>query len=182
MPNSALCFSAAPRFQAGRVSIVKAADPSCVLRCMQRDVMRRESRTGSSRRTRVAQRRTRVANRDAVGRMITILFDWTFDPEPRCMLFGAIQMRTTRTGILNIYKHSETLWKLQLLEILRDFAEICNLNYNAEMSVAPHLLCDHCDFGRKRKVLALKTYNCRVRRELSSCYSATVLHARRQHS
>ena len=128
MPYSALCFSAAPRFQAGRVSIVKAADPSCVLRCMQRDVMRRESRTGSSRRTRVAQRRTRVANRDAVGRMISILFDWTFDPEPRCMLSRPGQVRTTRTGMLDIDKHSKTLWNLQLLDIFRVFAQICSLH------------------------------------------------------
>ena len=128
MPYTALCFSAAPRFQAGRVSMVKAADPSCVLRCMQRDVMRGKSRTGSSRNTREARPLTRVANRDAVGRMISILFDWTFDPEPRCMLFGPVQMRTMRTGMLNIYKHSETLWNLQLPEIFRASAEICTLN------------------------------------------------------
>ena len=144
--------------------------------------MRREIRTGSSRNTCEVQRLSRVANRDAVRRFLSMLFDWTFDPEPRYMLLGAVQMRTTRTGILNMYKHSETLWKLQLLEILRASAEICNLNYNAEMSVAPQLLCDHRDFGRKHKVLALKTYTCRVRMELSSCYSAAVLHARRQHN
>ena len=79
--------------------------------------MRRESRTGSSRNTREARRLTRVANRDAVGRMFSMLVDRTFDPEPRCMLFVPVQMRTTRTGMLNIYKHSKTLWKLQLLEI-----------------------------------------------------------------
>ena len=128
MPYTALCFSAAPGFQAGRVSIVKAADASCVLRCMQRDVMRRENRTGSSRRTRVAQCRIRLANRDAVGRMISILFDLTFDPEPRCMLPRPGQVRTTRTGMLDIDKHSKTLWNLQLLDIFRVVAEICNLH------------------------------------------------------
>ena len=61
-------------------------------------------------------------------------------------------MRTTGTGILGIYKHSETLWKLQLLEILRASAEICSLNYNAEMLLAPQFLCDHRDFGRKHTV------------------------------
>ena len=90
--------------------------------------MRRESRTGSSRNTREARRLTRVANRDAVGRMFFIIFKRTFDPEPRCMLFGPIQMQTTRTGMLNIYKHSKTLWNLQLLEIFRASAEICSLN------------------------------------------------------
>ena len=86
--------------------------------------MRRESRTGSSGSTRVAQCRTRLANRDAVGRMISILFDWTFDPEPRCMLSRPGQVRTTHTGMLDIDKHSKTLWNLQLLNIFRVFAEI----------------------------------------------------------
>ena len=144
--------------------------------------MTRESRTGSSRSTREARRLTRVENHDAVSRFFSMLFDRSVDPEPRCMLFGAVPMRTTSTGILCIYKHSETLWKLQLLEIFRASAEICSLNYNAEMSVAPQLLCDHRDFGRKHKVLALKTYTCRVRMELSLRYSATVLQARRQHN
>ena len=93
-----------------------------------------------------------MANRDAVRRFLSMLFDNTFDPEPRYMLLGAVQMRTTRSGILNMYKHSETMWKLQLLEIFRASAEICSLNYNAEMLVAPQLLCDHSDFGRKHKV------------------------------
>ena len=102
--------------------------------------MKREIRTGSSRNTCEVQRLRRVANRDAVRRFRSMLFDRTFDPEPRYMLWGAFQMRTTRTGIQNMYKHSETLWKLQLLEIFRASAEICSLNYNAAISVATQLL------------------------------------------
>ena len=128
MTYFATCFIAAAGFQQGRCSIETPGDQSCDLRCMQRDVMRRESRTGSSRRTRVAQRRTRVANRDAVGRMISILFDWTFDPEPRCMLSRPGQVRTTRTGMLDIDKHSKTLWNLQLLDIFRVLPKISSFH------------------------------------------------------
>ena len=69
-----------------------------------------------------------------------MLFDKPVDLEPRCMLVEAIPMRTTATGILDICKHSKTLWNLQLLELLRASVEICNLNYNAAISVATQLL------------------------------------------
>ena len=102
--------------------------------------MTRESRTGSSRSTREARRLTLVEDHDASSHFVSMLFGKSVDPEPRCMLVEAVPMRTTGTGILCIYKHSETLWNLQLLEILRASAEICNLNYNAAISVATQLL------------------------------------------
>ena len=119
--------------------------------------MQRETRTGSSRSTREARRLIRVENNDAASRFFSMLFDRIVNPEPRCRLLGAVQMRTTGTGFLNIYKHSETLWKLQLLEILRAPAEICTLNYNAAIWVATQLLCVHRDFGREHWVLRVET-------------------------
>ena len=112
---------------------------------------------GSSRSTREARRLIRVENHDAVSRFFSMLFCRSVDPEPRCMLVEAVPIRTTGAGILRIYKHSETLWNLQLLEILRASAEICNLNYNAAISFATHLLCVHRDFGREHKVLRVET-------------------------
>ena len=140
MTYFATCFTAAARFQQGRCSIETTRNQSCGLRHRNRDALASERRIGSSRSKREARRLIRVEDHDAVSRFFSMLFDKPVDPEPRCMLVEAIPMRTSAIGILDICKHSETLWNLQLLELLRASVEICNLNYNAAISVATQLL------------------------------------------